>query len=422
MNRSPGRSRGFTLLEILIAMTLFTILGLGVVLLMSTGVDMWLQGTRASFQEDQAEEGWPRLVDDLRHVLVPTPTDRIPFDPKNPDPEKIPPALPPVNRFLSGYVFYPFGDQQVLCRYIAFVRDISGLPEVELFDARAGRSTKADAYIDGKNDDLEFKQSRHLPTGGSVEVLWIWLPRAAEMKGADTTDDDLGIGTVYRAYRSPIGGKDTLLDPANFDSLRKVRKIIQPQPMLENVTLFDAYFWTQFTTTWEWTSGEPRVVARPQDPEQAKSGRPACGPSRTWDSTRGILVGSSGVSFRLNKGKESFNYSADDIWPRIVRIELARAEEKTVLVEAFSSTDQSFRLDSPDFAMGRGELYGQSFKVGAEWLTVAGRDGNLTDVIIKLERGVRGTSALAHAAFTPVYYGRLVDHDVLIPSFRDDNN
>ncbi|MHC4409788.1 MAG: prepilin-type N-terminal cleavage/methylation domain-containing protein, partial [Planctomycetota bacterium] len=38
--------RGFTLLEILVAMSLFTLIGFSVVLLMTSGVDMWLQGTR----------------------------------------------------------------------------------------------------------------------------------------------------------------------------------------------------------------------------------------------------------------------------------------------------------------------------------------------------------------------------------------
>ncbi len=45
---SRRTDRAFTLLEIMVAMSLFTIIGLAVVTLMSTGVDMWLRGNRAA--------------------------------------------------------------------------------------------------------------------------------------------------------------------------------------------------------------------------------------------------------------------------------------------------------------------------------------------------------------------------------------
>ena len=410
-NRATGR--GFTLLEILIAMSLFTVLGFGVVLLMRTGVDMWLAGTRASVAEDQAEEGRPRLEEDLRHMLVPSQYDRVPHDPKNPDPDQEPDPVTPANRFLSGYVVYRFGDTDVKCRYLAFVRDISGLAEIDMFAARAGRNSKADAYIDGKNDDEEFEKSAHLPTGGAVEVLWIWVPKS---------DTELGVGTVYRAYRTPIGGKDTLLDPKNFQELRQLTGVIQPQPMLENVVMFDVLFWTQYTTEWNWFRGEPRVTSRPTDPEQAKAGRQTCGPSRIWDSTRGILTTNDEFGFRLTKGPESANRSADDIWPRMVRVEFARAEEKTVLVNGVGGGEMAITVESNTFAMGRGDLTGQLMKIGPEWVRLSGRDRGQTDRFDLAERGIRGTSSLAHADYTPVYFGRMQDFTINIPSFRDDNN
>ena len=425
--------RGFTLLEVLIAMSLFTILGLGVVLLMSTGVDMWVTGTTASYQEDQAAEGWPKLVQDFRHVLVPMPSDRIPFDPKDPNPQKLPPPLPPENRFISGYVMLDFGDRQVACRYICFVRDTTGFPEVEVYAPRAGRSPDADAYIDGKNDALEYKEKRHMPTGGKAEVMWIWLPKAFTQP-ATGESLKLGIGAVYRAYKSPIGGPGTLLDPKNFDTPAKLKKILTVEDptkatkqtriaaMIEDVTLFDAYFWTQYTTTWEWNSSEPRVTSRPKEPEQAKGGRPSCGPSRTWDSTRGILISNDALGFRLNKGESSLRFSGDDIWPRVVRIQLARAEQKTALATPMTASDDTFRVHATGFAMGQGELYGKFFKIGTEWVSVTARDGSQTDVFNILRRGRMGTSELAHPEETAVFFGRVQDHDIVIPAFRDDNN
>jgi len=403
--------RGFTLLEVLIAMGLFTVIGFAVVLLMRTGVDMWLMGNRGSQTEDRLEQSLPRFEEDLRMVRIPDQRDSIPFDPKNPDPDKEPEARIPANRFLSSYVSYKFGEKETRCRYVAFVRDITGFGEVGTYAQRAGTNPKADAYIDGKDDEAEFAANRHLPHGGAIEVLWIWMP----------DENRPGVGSVYRAYRTPIGGPETLLDPANFDSPEKLTRGLRAQPIFQNVLLFDVLFWTQYTTHWEWSKGEPSVVARPTDAAQLKAGRPPCGPSRTWDSTRGLLpAGEEG--FRLSKGARSARFSADDIWPRMVRIEFAIDEENTTLTSAIGASDISFSVDAVGFATGRGEIDNVLFKVGLEWLIVGGRDATRRDTFSIGARGQRGTPALAHAAGERVYFGRVFDFTVSVPSFRDDNN
>lgn len=403
-----SRVRGFTLLEILIAMSLFTVLGLGVVLLMKTGVDMYVKGSEGSMQEDRIEQSLPRLEADLRNVLVPAQVDRIPFDPKNPDPREQPDPLPPTNRFLSGIQTYRFGDKDVACRYIAFVRDIAGLGEIEIFADRAGQNARADAYIDGWEDDREFRENRHMPTGGAVEVLYVWLP----------DEDHPGIGAVYRAYRTPIGGEGTLLDPRNFDSREKVVRLVQRQPVFQNVILFDILFWTQWTTHWDWSSSEPVVRKPPADASEIRKGAIPCGPSATWDSTRGILPTDQ---FRLAKGAASFNFSADDIWPHAVRISYAVAEMKTELARAIGAADTTFTVVAGDFATGRGELNNTPMKIGTEWVIVSGRDGAHRDTFY-MNRGARGTSGVSHAEGEPVYFGRVYDFTMAIPSFRDDNN
>jgi prepilin-type N-terminal cleavage/methylation domain-containing protein len=400
---------GFTLLEVLIAMTLFTILGAGVVLLMRTGIELYVKGTDGSRIEDRNEQSLPRLQEDFRQLIVPSQIDRIPFDPKNPDPEEEPDPLPPTNRFVSGTQTFAFGDKQVACRYVAFVRDLTGLGEIETYASRAGQNAQADAYIDGKDDEQEFRANRHLPTGGAVEVLWIWLP----------DEKRPGVGAVYRAYRSPIGGTDTLLDPTNYDALDKLFRIIRPQPVFQNVLLFDLLFWTQWTTTWDWSKSEPVVTGPPSDAQQWQDGRPECGPSATWDSTRGVVPREV---FRLAKGPASFRFSADDVWPRAVRVAFALAETETTLAVALGAGDPSFTVISGDFATGRGELDGQPMKIGAEWVDIGSRDGTRRDVFYLRSRGQRGTANVAHPVGEPVYYGRVFDFTIQIPSFRDDNN
>jgi len=402
---------GFTLLEILVAMSLFTLIGFAVVTLMTSGVDMWLQGTRGSQNEDRKEMSLPRLEDDLRQVRVGTSRDRIPVDLNDEgSAQKELPAVVPDNRFISGYQTYRFGEVDVPCRYLAFVRDIRGLGEIEVYALRAGRNPKADAYIDGKDDEKEFEETRHLPTGGEIEVLWIWLP----------DPDEPGLGAVYRAYRSPVGGPGTLLDPKNFDDYGKLARDIRPAPVFQDVLLFDLYFWTQYTTTWEYSEGEPRVTSRPKTIEEIKAGIPPCGPSRTWDSTRGMLIKPN--EFRLQNTDKSLNYAGDDIWPRAVRVEFALREMTTQLQSDFSDAATTFSVYDPSFATGRGIIANVPMKIGAEWLLVESRDPRDADTFIVGPRGRRGTAVVSHPTESNVYFGQVFDMMIPMPAFRDDNN
>lgn len=406
---SMSRRGGFTLLEIMIAMSLFTVIGLGVVMLMRAGVEMYVQGSEGSLQEDRLEQSLPRLEDDLRHVLVPRQVDRIPFDKKNPDPQEQPDPLPPENRFLSAYQTYKFGDKDVACRYIAFVRDTTGLGEVEIYADRAGQNARADAYIDGVDDEKEFRENRHLPTGGAAEVLYIWLP----------DEKRIGVGAVYRAYRTPIGGERTLLDPGNYDTIEEVSRLVQRQPVFQDVILFDVHFWTQWTTHWDWTPAQPAVTRPPGDLAELKSGSLPCGPSLTWDSTRGILPLET---FKLSKGAPSLVFSSDDIWPHGVRVAYALAETQSSLARNFGASDQEFVVHAGDFATGRGEIKDVLMKVGTEWVRVAGRDASRRDTFRIDSRGQKQTTTVSHAMGEPVYFGRVFDFTIPIPSFRDDNN
>jgi len=188
------------------------------------------------------------------------------------------------------------------------------------------------------------------------------------------------------------------------------------------VLLSDLLFWTQYTTTWEWDSGEPRVTSRPTDPNQLTGRARTCGPSRTWDSTRGLFPREGSGGFHLAKGKASFNFSLDDIWPRMMRVEFALLDESTRLATPVGAGDRSFDVLASDFATGRGALDGQLMKIDREWVRLIGRSGRARDEFELAERGLRGTAAVAHAEEAPVYFGRVFDLTISIPSFRDDNN
>ena len=113
---------------------------------------------------------------------------------------------------------------------------------------------------------------------------------------------------------------------------------------------------------------------------------------------------------------------SDDIWPRKVRVRVAVAEEDTELAKGISEGDRAFTVVSTDFAVGRGDIAGHYFKIGDEWIQVAGRDVRLRDRFLVQDRGALGTTAVAHGRDNTVHYGRMMDFVLSIPSFRDDNN
>ena len=397
--------RAFTLLEVLIAMSLFTVVGFAVVVLMKAGVDMWIGGTTISQQEDRLEQSLPRLEDDVRMVSVPAQADLIPFDPQNPDPKEEPSPLPAINRMVSGVHPYKIGERTVPSRYWAFVREI-GPRELDAYVRRAGTSPEADAYIDGKNDEQEFKDKKHKATGGLMEVLWIYVP----------DEERVGVGDLCRAFRSPIGGRETLLDPGNHADLEVVRTKIAPEPIQSNVLHFDIWFWAEFTTSWE---GDLTQTQRPLAGQDGKVRKFSSGPSYTWDSTRALLPKKE---FRMAKGPQSIGFTSDDIWPRKVRVRVAVVEEDTELAKGIGEGEREFTVVSTDFAVGRGDIANDYFKIGDEWIQVSGRDVRQHDRFLVMDRGALGTNAVAHGRDNTVHYGRMMDFVLSIPSFRDDNN
>ena len=73
MDRSQHalRSRGFTLLEILIAMSIFVMLGSMVVVFMRQSLDIFYTGTRESAQLDRQDSVLPQVRADLANVALP---------------------------------------------------------------------------------------------------------------------------------------------------------------------------------------------------------------------------------------------------------------------------------------------------------------------------------------------------------------
>ncbi len=101
---------------------------------------------------------------------------------------------------------------------------------------------------------------------------------------------------------------------------------------------------------------------------------------------------------------------------------MAVVEEDTELAKGIGEGEREFTVVSTDFAVGRGDIANDYFKIGDEWIQVSGRDIRRRDQFLVLDRGALGTNAVAHGRDNTVHYGRMMDFVLSIPSFRDDNN
>lgn len=393
------RNRGFTLLELLIAMALFMVLGSALIALVTRAMDFLESGTGGAELQDKGADFLRAYVGDMENVAV----------------ERSLTPGPSVVRFLSNLVpIDSDGDGKVdyNAQRVAFVRTTNA-DFTDPVARMGGAKADAAAYYDGRDDKAEADRGDLLALGGLEEVLYMAVPEGAApvdaLPGAGgaaqaaVAPPDPGLMTLYRAVRSPVGGPGSLLDPATVKSIDDLKKVAQP--FITGVLYFGARFWSARTTSWE---------ALP-------TAGGADAPSGTWDSTRGILNRGTGFNeFLLAKGPESLPDPRDDVSPRMARVTLVfertgRAGEGDYLYAGMDETAKRVLVGkSTNFATGSSLQY---VKVGTEWMAYSGRGDDSFDV---RERGAWGTVATSHRPGERVRTGSAVERTIMIPNYRED--
>ena len=218
-----------TLVELLVAMAVFIVLGSSLVMFLRIGIDTWriAEIRRESFERGQAI--LDQLTSDLRSL--------------HPDP-------------YHG----DNGDVDVLClsdydvnsrQRLRFVRSLAGEMRHPI-TREAGSLTGAYADYDFENDAFESRQGVLLAPGGLQEVIYVFDP---------VPTNEL----LWRGVRSPVGGERSLFLDGNVypeeGGLRHCR------PFADGVLYLEYNFWGPDTSAW---SGEGGMI-----PE--------------WDSTRGEI-------------------------------------------------------------------------------------------------------------------------------------
>jgi len=218
--------RGFTLIELIVAVGIFTLLGLMLVMTLRTAIGAWQRGEQSRELYESARVITRALSRDLEAAY----------------PQKMAAEQRPDIRFWSDY------DANQKQR-LMFVRTL-GADERNVASWQAGSGTPAQGYTDMYTRHGDMKKNLRA-LGGLCEVVYLMDPEA-------------GSFTLYRGIRAPIGFKGSLLDPSNLASRAQVKAACHP---LSTDVLYIRYsFWGFQTTSWD-TGGRYETI---------------------WDSTRGI--------------------------------------------------------------------------------------------------------------------------------------
>jgi len=395
--RTPNptsRRAGYSLTELLMAMGLFSLLGIGLVALLSRASDFLTTGQQGAETMDALQTFTEAFSADVETLYT------------APDANTGRPAVRMYSDFVDTDVD---GDEKADARIqrLFFTRLIPR-EATRPMTRSAGTAVGSEGVLDQQGDADEADAGTLRATGGLMEVFWTAVPDRKE---------DPAVMTLYRGFRSPIGGEKSLFPtgaalepgvlpeakgPVNRAQIAEVAR-----PLLSGILYFGVQFWSRKTKTWN-------------EDETPRNG----GPLHTWDSTRGILPaigrGSRYEGFHLAKGEASVEDTTDDTFPRRMRVTLVVEQVGNAAATGFLASDASADAKYLDLQDARfvpaADTTKRYVKVGAEWIQFTGIEGNtLTGCV----RGARGTQAAAHGIGDMVHHGRTVVREYTVATFRD---
>lgn len=389
--RSLLAQRSFSLLEVLVAMSILVVLGTALMLILRGGLATWRKSEAKREAYDRGQAVLLQLRDDFTNILAPTES-----------------PLPGVGETETRLVCERDEDGRTR---LFLVRSLKAEAEHPI-TGHAGSTIAGDATLDQRNDLMEARQSRLRATGGAMEVAWVL--------GAD--------GVLYRGIRSPIGPPESLFDPGAFELAPLLPKNPPPvaeaateaapvdasttallRPFALDVIHFECLFWTQFTQTWQTKNPALRETR----------GDEVSGPLDYWDSTRALLQfeGASQREYHTFKYQKSIDDSRDDVFPSSIQVTIVIREPipagtTTFLAQDLGPDGRELVVEDGTRLPESGHIY-----VGAEWLRYDGKNGN---TLTLTHRAARYTQKADHKIADTVTAGKTFTVALDVPAWRED--
>ena len=324
--------RAYTLIEILVVVGIFTILGSMLIGLLYGAIRTWRQGESARQTFQQAAVAIEQLREDLTAVYTIETTDKT-----------YSPAEPVEIRLLCRYVEDP-DNAGTYKQEFAFVRTIPQIVK-NMVSANAGnladddnepsdiqsntvdddgdkfmlQNDGIDNDSDGNADEDDEGDLGVDETGEGIDEEWYNL---VDDDNDGQVDEDLRpLGdlmqvlytvrgnTLYRGVQAPLAAsRDPLDSDRNLtDDPERFSITATPiSPLISGVVFFGVRFWTPHTTSWEEDLGKGDPDIEPQDPG---------GPEEIWDSTRGLTLTERTISILKAGDTGNVNLPALDARP-----------------------------------------------------------------------------------------------------------
>lgn len=401
-----GARRGYTLMELLIAMCLLIVLGGGLATFLGHGVSTWRRAENRGRVHETARALLEGIADDLRSTAIRTG----------------PAAGETWIRFLADTA--PGGRQR-----LRFVRATSGEAADPILREGGRRlSVRTPAVVDGRNDAAEAREGLLTAPGGLMEVLYTMDPRADRR-------------TVWRGTLSPVGGADSLFIDRNIEdgpprppppgAASRGEGVTEPAdaiqlsrvalPVAEDVLHVGFRFWTPASKTWG-----------PIPPALRPGAEDGSAPSTSWDSASGGAMASGPASSGAVRGKQGTTRAVtsprragspgspleDDrpVFPEAVEVTVVIAETADLLgtrlaedvIESGATLQLSREIELP---LEPGDRF---LLIDEEWVeieSVNARDAKVAPG----GRGARSTTAAKHERGARVEMGSTFRRIVDIP-------
>lgn len=387
--RSAGTSRaGFTLLELVVAMGLVSIVMLAVYRLLDSTMSMWTRGeTQRALVEASSATG-ELLTGDLRGIHPGIQGDMVAeWVAHDSDGDGLRESYWPRLRLVRA------APASTVARLLARSGRMRQMEVRDELDGEAQTQPGAEAQL----AEPSSVRTMRMPGPRLMEVVWCVVPTLGGTRNPDLSAE----GLLIRGERLLDGTGTSVFAPGYFDGAG-----LPQVGTAEEVTGGILWCGMAFASQMTLLDGDWKVGA---EPTQAAGSWDAWGrgrPDRELHEWNEPAAGAPPARER-------------PVLPRRVRIELEL--EREVDRERRARTLQEIAAADTSFEVTSGERLpepGSFLRVGAEWMELGSRIGNRVSV----RRGQRGTAAMIHPANSMVHHGETVVFEVPVSTYQDDWN